>query len=148
MTGGMGFVMSNLARHWLERYPERECVVLDTAPPDAVTDRFFGSLGDRLRYVEGDVRNTSDWPVDPEGITHVVHGATITSPAQPEVQAARWFVDVNVMGTLAVLEWAQGLPALRRLIYVSSGSVYGDAASPPGRPCEKITVSSPVTCTR
>ena len=70
--------------------------------------------------------------MDAEGITHVVHGATITSPAQPEVQAARWFVDVNVMGTLAVLEWAQGLPALRRLIYVSSGSVYGDAASPPG----------------
>ncbi len=132
VTGGMGFVMSNLARHWLASYPEAECIVLDTTRPDRVTDRFFGSLGSRLTFVEADVRDTSDWSVDREGITHVVHGATITSPDQPEVQAARWFVDVNVMGTLAVLEWAQRLPGLRRLIYVSSGSVYGDSAAPRG----------------
>jgi UDP-glucose 4-epimerase len=130
VTGGMGFVMSNLVRHWLERRPEAECIVLDTARPDRVTDRFFGSLGDRLGFVEADVRDTSDWSVDRDRITHVVHGATITSPEQPEVEAARWFVDVNVMGTLAVLEWAVGLPGLRRLIYVSSGSVYGDSAAP------------------
>jgi UDP-glucose 4-epimerase len=65
-----------------------------------------------------------------ERITHVVHGATITSPEVPEVEAARWFVDVNIMGTLAMLEWARGLPELQRLIYVSSGSVYGDSAAP------------------
>ena len=130
VTGGMGFVMSNVVRHWLERNPDADCVVLDTARLDPVTDRFFGSLGDRLRFVKADVRDPSDWSVDRDGITHVVHGATITSPEQPEVQAARWFVDVNVMGTLAVLEWAQQLPGLRRLIYASSGSVYGDSAAP------------------
>jgi nucleoside-diphosphate-sugar epimerase len=122
--------MSNLARHWLERYPDAECVVVDTAPPDEAVDRFFGPLRDRARFVEADVRDTSDWSVDREGITHVVHGATITSPQQPEAAAARWFVDVNVTGTVSVLEWAKGLPELRRLIYVSSGSVYGDAAAP------------------
>lgn len=130
VTGGVGFVMSNLVRHWLESYPEDECVVLDSARPDRVTHRFFGSLGDRMRFVEADIRDASVWPVDLERITHVVHGATITSPAQAEVEAARWFIDVNVMGTLAVLEWARRLPALRRLIYVSSGSVYGDSAPP------------------
>src|SRR5215471_16216050 len=38
VTGGMGFVMSNLARHWLESYPDADCVVVDTTRPDLLTD--------------------------------------------------------------------------------------------------------------
>ena len=44
----------------------------------------------------------------------------------------RRFLDVNIGGTVNVLEWARGLPALERLVYISTGGVYGDptAASP------------------
>jgi UDP-glucose 4-epimerase len=57
-----------------------------------------------------------------------VHGATITSSAD-----AALVLDVNVGGTVAVLNWAQKLPALRRLVYVSSGAVYGDSGTTAGQ---------------
>ncbi len=43
---------------------------------------------------------------------------------------------VNVMGTVAVLDWARTLPNLRRFVYVSSGSVYKEHG--PDRPGEPL----------
>ncbi|MGK4455707.1 NAD-dependent epimerase/dehydratase family protein, partial [Klebsiella pneumoniae] len=45
-------------------------------------------------------------------------------------------VDVNLMGTVAVLEWARTVAGLKRLIYVSSGAVYKHHG--PDRPGEPL----------
>ena len=143
ITGGGGFVMSNLARRWLESDPGARVVVLDAAPFDALAERFFAPIRDRLEFVQGDVLEPASWRrVGEDGsIAHIVHGATITpsrrgkTTREAEVEQARLTLDVNIRGTINLLDWAARRPPLARFIYVSSGSVYGDEGpATPGAP--------------
>jgi UDP-glucose 4-epimerase len=134
ITGGTGFVMSNLARHWLESHPAESVVVLDAAPWDAAAERFFAPVRPRLAVVQGDVRDQAVWErlAGEHLITHIVHGATITPSTERERANPRQILEVNLMGTVNALEFARHRPALKRFIYVSSGAVYGEAL--PGTP--------------
>ena len=51
VTGATGFVMSVLARHWLETDPAARLVVLDAAPLDAAAQRYFAPVKQRLSVV-------------------------------------------------------------------------------------------------
>jgi len=135
LTGGTGFVMSVVGRHWLSVHPSARLVVLDSAPMDAAAQRFFSPVADRLHVVVADVTRPETWQgaLTRHAITHVVHGATVTplsrgtaaeAKREPEAQDPGRIIDVNVMGTVAILDWARTLPDLRRFIYVSSGAVY------------------------
>jgi len=133
VTGGTGFVLSNLVLHWLQSEESATCVVVDDAPWDAHADQFFAPVKSRLRFVQGDVRDPGGWSSDLKGltVTHLIHGAALTTAHDDEYSGAQRMLDVNVSGTAAVLDWARGLDRLRRLIYVSSGSVYGDSPTYP-----------------
>jgi UDP-glucose 4-epimerase len=72
----------------------------------------------------------------------VIHGTTLTSHPAGEWPGAAATLDVNLMGTVAVLDWARHLPALRRIMYVSSGAVYPDAATEP--PPDRVDETTPV----
>jgi UDP-glucose 4-epimerase len=135
VTGATGFVMSVLGRHWLEADPQARLVVLDAAAPDAAAQRYFAPFAERLTMVVADITQPETWraALPRQGITHIVHGATITpisrgtasaARREPEAQDPGRIVQVNVMGTVAALEWARTLPDLKRFIYVSSGAVY------------------------
>ncbi|MFO1147467.1 MAG: NAD-dependent epimerase/dehydratase family protein [Alsobacter sp.] len=135
VTGGTGFVMSVLARAWLDRDPTARAVILDRSGLDAMALRHFAGVADRLAVVTADILDPASWtPVlDGLSITTVVHGATITpisrgsaaeAKRQPEAEDPARIVDVNLMGTVRMLDWARAQPGLRRFIYVSSGSVY------------------------
>jgi len=148
VTGGSGFVLSNLVRLWLERERDARVLVVDASPPDALARRFFSGVADRLTHVEADVAALApgDWARLASGhsIEHIVHGATVTPHAfvdetgrrhEPEREAPARVLEVNVMGTVRILEWARRLPALERFVTVSSGSVYGDhGPEPAGTP--------------
>jgi UDP-glucose 4-epimerase len=147
VTGATGFVMSVLARHWLDADPEARLVVLDAAPLDAAALRYFAKVSDRLTVIVADVTRPEDWrtALAACGVTHIVHGATITplsrgtaaeAKREPEAENPARIIDVNVMGTVAVLEWARMLPKLERFIYVSSGAVYKHHG--PDRPGEPL----------
>jgi len=137
ITGGTGFVMSSLARRWLDADLAARVVILDAAAPDAPFERFFDGVADRLEVVRADVRHPEDWHgvIRAGDIRQVVHGAAITTLHNaPRVALERGssradpteLLDVNVMGAARMLDWASRLPALERFVYVSSGSVYGD----------------------
>ena len=147
VTGASGFVMSVLGRHWLDTDRRSRLVVLDAAPLDATASRYFAPVKDRMQVVVADVTRPETWrdAIDGSGITHIVHGATITplsrgtvaeAQREPEAENPSRIIDVNVMGTVAVLEWARTLPDLRRFIYVSSGAVYKHHG--PDRPGEPL----------
>jgi UDP-glucose 4-epimerase len=129
VTGGNGFVLSNLVRYWLQSDEVATCIILDTAGCDAWAQYWFASVRDRIDFVQADVTDVGSWARSISGrdVTHVVHGAAITPSADQEAPRAREILDVNIMGTVAVLEVIRSeLPNLQRLIYVSSGSAYGD----------------------
>ncbi len=74
-----------------------------------------------------------------------MHGATVTplsrgtaaeAKREPEAEDPGRILDVNIMGTVAMLDWARTLPNLARFIYVSSGAVYKHHG--PDRPGEPL----------
>jgi nucleoside-diphosphate-sugar epimerase len=136
VTGGGGFVMSNAVRRLLESDPRASAVILDRDPYAGLAVEFFGPVSGRLVYAQADVldRAALDRVAAEHDITHIVHAAAITPTSARERQDPRTVVEVNVMGTVNVLEWARRLPRLQRLVHVSSGSVYGEPlpASPEG----------------
>ena len=114
VTGATGFVMSVLARHWLDTDPTARLVVLDASPLDAAAERYFASYTKRLSVVVADVTQPDTWHAALAGheITHIVHGATLTplsrgtvaeARREPEAENPARIIDVNVMGTVALL---------------------------------------------
>lgn len=146
ITGGGGFVMSNLARLWLDRHPEDDVVVLDSGLPDAALERFIAPHGSRFHYVRASVldRTALERIGAAHDITHVVHGATLTLFApedaagarltNPETDVPAEVLEVNIMGTVAVIDWARRLRGLKRFVNVSSGAVYNDTGPEPFGP--------------
>lgn len=127
--------MSVLTRHWLDAEPMHRAVILDASPMDAAASRYFAPVADRLSTIVADVTKPDTWrdALTKHNVTHVVHGATVTpisrgtayeAKREPEAENPGRIVEVNLMGTVAVLDWARTLPALHRFIYVSSGAVY------------------------
>jgi UDP-glucose 4-epimerase len=146
VTGGAGFVMSVLGRHWLDADSSARLIVLDAAPLDAAAVRYFAPVAGRLEVVVADVTRPHTWREALGGdVTHIVHGATITplsrgtaaeAKREPEADQPGRIIEVNTMGTVAILDWARTLPRLQRLIYVSSGAVYKHHG--PDRPGEPL----------
>ncbi len=147
VTGGTGFVMSVLARHWLDADRVARVVILDSAPLDAAALRYFAPVAERLSVVVADVTRPDSWraALERAGVTHIVHGATVTplsrgtvleAKREPEADNPGRITEVNVMGTVAVLDWARTQPGLERFIYVSSGAVYKHHG--PDRPGEPL----------
>lgn len=147
ITGATGFVMSVLARHWLERDPGARAVLLDRAPLDAAATRHFAPVADRMHLVQADVTDPAALARALDGlpITRIVHGATITPIArgtaasaarEPERDDPAGILAINLMGTMHVLDWARRHGGIARFVYVSSGSVY--KAHGPDRPGEPL----------
>ncbi len=147
VTGATGFVMSVLARQWLEANPDERLVVLDAAPLDAAAQRYFAPFTRRMQVVTADVTRPEQWreALRGEDIRHVVHGATVTpisrgtaaeARSEPEAAEPGRIIEVNVMGTVAVLDWVRSLERPPRFIYVSSGAVYKHHG--PDRPGEPL----------
>src|SRR5579863_1470427 len=147
VTGATGFVMSVLGRQWLDTHPDARLVVLDSSPLDAVAQRYFAPVMQRMTVVTADVTRPETWrpSLASQGITHIVHGATITpisrgsaaeTKREPEAESPARILEVNLMGTVAMLEWARTQPDFKRFIYVSSGAVYKHHG--PDRPGEPL----------
>lgn len=147
VTGATGFVMSVIGRHWLDTDPNGHLAVLDSSPLDAAAQRYFAPVMRRMTVVTADVTQPETWraALASHGVTHIVHGATITpisrgsaseAKREPEAESPARIIDVNVMGTVAALELARTLPNFKRFIYVSSGAVYKHHG--PDRPGEPL----------
>ena len=124
VTGGGGFVGLNVVEELLAR--NEQVVVFDRHG----LPRFATSIGDAhksdLSVVTGDVRDTSALKATfrKYDIERVVHAAVITADAARERRAPNEIVDVNVGGTINVLEAARSANC-DRFVYVSSGQAYG-----------------------
>ena len=120
ITGGAGFIGANLAHTLVARgEPVR---ILD----DFSTGRLQNLRGieDRVEILRGDIRDPAVVARAVQGIEVILHQAALNSnPRSIEEPGAT--NAVNVDGTLLLLEAARAAK-VRRVVYASSSSVYGD----------------------
>lgn len=119
ITGGAGFIGSNLAKAMLASGDYREVRVID----DLSTGYAENLDGLDVRFTEGSIldRDTLTGAVD--GVDSVVHLAAIPSVPR-SVANPRASHDANATGTLNVLEAARAT-GTEHVVVASSSSVYG-----------------------
>jgi nucleoside-diphosphate-sugar epimerase len=133
VTGGSGFIGGHLVERLLREHPDATVRVLDdfsTGSPDNLRDAAAAG-GPRLDVVRGDIRDLPVVERATAGAGVVFHQAALRSVprsvADPLGANAH-----NVTGTLNVLEAARR-GGVRRVVYASSSSVYGDRPDLPKR---------------
>jgi len=127
VIGGAGFLGSHIVDQ-LTATPAREIVVLDNFVRGSRANLADASRDPRVRIVEGSI---TDRPLLDElmsGTDYVVHLAALW--LYECVNEPRSAVEVNVVGTYNVVEAAQRA-GVRKVVYSSSASVYGNALFTP-----------------
>ena len=136
ITGGAGFIGTNLAAHLLAHTDSRLTVFDNLSRPGvelnlAWLKTLCGSR--RLRFVRGDVRDarrTTDAARTADEIYHLA-----APSAGPELlPESRLDFDVNVTGTVNVLEAARCSGRRPVVLFASTGKVYGTLDSIPVKP--------------
>jgi UDP-glucose 4-epimerase len=125
VTGGGGFIGSNLARRLLERGDDVR--VLDNFSTG--NRRNLADVADELEVVEGELRSYERVHNATRGVEIVYHQGALPSVPR-SVQDPLTTSAVNVEGTLNVLLAARD-EGVRRVIYASSSSVYGNTGTLP-----------------
>ncbi|HET9939241.1 MAG TPA: SDR family oxidoreductase [Gaiella sp.] len=125
VTGGAGFIGSNLAHALLERGDEVR--VLDNFSTGRRAN--LAPLGRELEVVEGDLRSYERVHTAVRGVEVVFHQGALGSVPR-SVQDPLTTTAVNVEGTLNVLLAARD-EDVRRVVFASSSSVYGNAERMP-----------------
>ena len=140
VTGGTGFVASNIVKTLAQR--GHEVVCFDLVAPDDLVKGYHAPQAGSITYVQGDILNPDDLEraVAGRNVTKIIHAAVFTGIRRDiERDRSRAIVDINVTGTANLLGLAMTL-SMERFLYVSSGSVYGEGLDPSGVLQEEITL--------
>jgi len=148
VTGGMGFIGSNLVRYMLSTRNDVEVTNLDDISigsnpanlKDLEKDRRYnfvkGSIAD-LRLVSKLIRKV-DAVINCAAQTHV--DRSIANP-QP-------FMESNVIGTYTILEAARRKNPAARIVHVSTDEIYGDVAEGSFKEDDRLKPSNPYAASK
>ena len=142
VTGGCGFVGINVAEELIAR--GYRVVLFDRIGLPSAADRLLHERDPRLSVVTGDVR---DLPMlkavfREHSVKRVIHTAVITAGATREAREPNEIIDVNLRGTVNILEAAKSV-GCQRVIYVGSGQAYGKTHEDRAPLREEISPSRP-----
>lgn len=127
ITGGAGFIGSNLCGHFLDSGYKVVCLDnFATGFRDNLEDYFSNP---DFTLIEGDIRNPEDCFKAVSGCQYVLHQAALGSVPR-SVNDPVTSNDVNVSGFLNMLVAARDA-GVKRFIYAASSSTYGDSESLP-----------------
>jgi UDP-glucose 4-epimerase len=127
VIGGAGFIGSHIVDQ-LTREPVREIVVLDNYVRGTGGNLKEALADERVSVVEGSILDRELLARLMEGTDYVFHLAALW--LYECVHEPRSAVEVNIGGTFNVIEAAQAA-GVKKLVYSSSASVYGDAVETP-----------------
>ncbi|MFZ5374733.1 MAG: ADP-glyceromanno-heptose 6-epimerase [Campylobacterota bacterium] len=135
ITGGAGFIGSNLAFYFQEHYPDAHVVVLDLFRSNLTLSNgnlksfghFKNLLGFRGEVISGDINDKVllDTLKEQYRFDYIFHEAAISDTTALE-QDLMIQTNVNAFKDLLDIAVAHGA----NMIYASSGATYGDAPSP------------------
>ncbi len=127
ITGGAGFIGSNLCDHFIAKGYKVVCL-----------DNFATGFRKNIKHhlsnpdftiIEGDIRNMDDCRKAVEGASYVLHQAALGSVPR-SIKDPVTSNDVNVSGFLNMIT-ASHQAGVRRFVYAASSSTYGDSQTLP-----------------
>ena len=144
VTGAAGFIGSNLVEALLNLgYPVRGLDNYGTGRKENVAE-FLGNPN--YEFIEGDIRDFDTCQTACEGMDYVLHQAALgsvpRSMAYPLI-----YEDNNIKGTANIFEAARQT-GVKRVVYASSSSVYGDSTKLPKAEGDEGNVLSPYALTK
>ena len=142
VTGGAGFIGSNLAKKLLE--DNNKVRVLDnfsTGKRENLID-----IMDRIELIEGDIRSYHTVMKSLKDIDYVFHEAALPSVPR-SIYDPITSNDVNIVGTLNLLQCSKDMD-VKKFIFASSSSVYGDNMELPKKETMKPMPKSPYALTK
>jgi dTDP-L-rhamnose 4-epimerase len=130
ITGGAGFIGSNLALKLIER--GHIVTVLDNLSKQIhgndpkTTSPLFRSIHNKVSFIEGSVTSRADLKTAIENQDIIVHLAAETGTGQSMYQIEQ-YVNVNIGGTAILLDLlANSENNVRKVVIASSRSIYGE----------------------
>ncbi len=149
VTGGAGFIGSNLCEHLLKEGHTVRC--LDNFSTGKIENLLplLEAYPDRFKLVVGDIRNLEDCRKAVEGMEYVLHEAALGSVPR-SIKDPVTTNEVNISGFLHMLVAARDA-GVRRFVFAASSSTYGDSTSLPkveeviGRPLSPYAVTKYVS---
>lgn len=127
ITGGAGFIGSNLTEYFLEKGYTVVC--LDNFATGHRHNIAPFLENSKYTLIEGDIRNFSDCQKAVEGVDYVLHQAALGSVPR-SINDPITTNEVNVSGFLNMLTAARDAK-VKRFVYAASSSTYGDSQGLP-----------------
>jgi UDP-glucose 4-epimerase len=122
VTGGAGFIGSNIVRELLQR--KQRVRVLDNFATGKRENLFEFNGDPDFELIEGDLRSVHVVRAAVKGMDYILHQGALPSVLR-SIHDPLTTNDVNIMGTLNILEAAREF-GVKRVVYASSSSIYGD----------------------
>ncbi len=124
VTGGAGFIGSNVVHRLLAKHPDAHVVVLDALTYAGRRENLHGLKDTQLTFVHGDIR-------DPEAVAQAMKGCDYVlnfaaeSHVDRSIETPGDFIQTDVYGVFVLAEEARRV-GVKRFVQVSTDEVYGE----------------------
>lgn len=122
VTGGAGFIGSNLCEAILKMGYQVRC--LDNLSTGKIENVELFSDYKNYTFIKGDITNLDICMEACKGVNYVLHQAAWGSVPR-SIEQPLYYEEVNIHGTLNMMEAARK-NGVKKFVYASSSSVYGD----------------------
>lgn len=142
VTGGAGFIGSNIVERLLrDDYSVKVIDNFSTGNKDNLKEFMT-----KIKFIEGDIRNIETVNNAMKDVDFVLHQAALPSVPR-SIKNPLETNEVNINGTLNILESARK-NNVKRIVYASSSSVYGDIKELPKKESMILKPLSPYAVTK
>lgn len=144
VTGGAGFIGSNLCETILNMGCKVRCLDNLSTGKKSNVDLFVNNKN--YEFLKGDIRNLDICMSICEGVDFVLHQAAWGSVPR-SIEMPLLYEEINIKGTLNMMEAARQ-NSVKKFVYASSSSVYGDESNLPKKEERVGNLLSPYALTK
>ena len=144
VTGGAGFIGSNLCEAILNLGYKVRCLDDLSTGKQANVDLFINHLN--YEFIKGDIKDLDTCMKACEGVDYVLNQAAWGSVPR-SIEMPLFYCANNIQGTLNMMEAARQ-KGVKKFVYASSSSVYGDEAHLPKKEGIEGNLLSPYALTK
>ena len=144
VTGGAGFIGSNICEALIDMGYTVRC--LDNLSTGKYENIEPLTKHEKFTFIKGDVRDLDTCMEATKGVTYVLNQAAWGSVPR-SIEMPLLYEEINIRGTLNMME-ASRQNGVKKFVYASSSSVYGDSTTLPKKEGQEGKVLSPYALTK